>query len=443
MWVAATPAKRFFISMLVRDIELIPAVVDLVDNSVDAARGRAGDDLTDYWVKVDISGDRFEISDNCGGIGVDVARRYAFRFGRPEDFPTTEGSVGQFGIGMKRALFKIGGEFRVESTTETSRFVIAVDVDQWADDPDPDWSFRFDELVEPYAAAAEELGTRISVEQLHQSVAADFELTSTVGALRSEVRMRHQNALEDGLQISVNNERLGQRPPALLYSNDLTPIHVRNTYGADGRKVEFDLYAGLVASRSMDPDDEDASEFRSSDAGWYLYCNNRLLLAADRTPTTGWGVGAAAYHPQYRQFRGYAYLWSDDSSLLPWNTTKTGVDRDSPVFRWAYGQMEDALRAVQTVINRAKKERQEREPDDRALNTAIQTAEEKPLRDIPESDALKAPRPIQAPTPTTQRITYVVDLREFEQTKESLGAPSAAEVGRRTFLYYYEREVDE
>ena len=34
----ASPAKRFFIYMLIKDIELIPSVVDLVDNSVDAAR---------------------------------------------------------------------------------------------------------------------------------------------------------------------------------------------------------------------------------------------------------------------------------------------------------------------------------------------------------------------------------------------------------------------
>ena len=33
--VSGRPTKAFFVSMLVRDIELLPAVVDLVDNSVD------------------------------------------------------------------------------------------------------------------------------------------------------------------------------------------------------------------------------------------------------------------------------------------------------------------------------------------------------------------------------------------------------------------------
>lgn len=37
--VDAGAEKRFFIEMLTKDIELLPAIVDLVDNSVDGARG--------------------------------------------------------------------------------------------------------------------------------------------------------------------------------------------------------------------------------------------------------------------------------------------------------------------------------------------------------------------------------------------------------------------
>ena len=36
--VDARPTKRFFVRMLVRDIELVPAIIDLVDNSVDGAK---------------------------------------------------------------------------------------------------------------------------------------------------------------------------------------------------------------------------------------------------------------------------------------------------------------------------------------------------------------------------------------------------------------------
>src|SRR5690242_12110940 len=115
----AMPTKDFFISMLVRDIDLVDAIADLFDNCVDGARrmkptGRY-DGLT---VRIKTSPSEFSITDNCGGIPVDVARSYAFRFGRPEGMPATRHGIGQFGIGMKRALFKLGRKFVVQSKTK-------------------------------------------------------------------------------------------------------------------------------------------------------------------------------------------------------------------------------------------------------------------------------------------------------------------------------------
>ena len=107
--------------MLVKDIELIPAVVDLVDNSVDGARRVRGDRRLDgLGVTITADTEAFVIEDNCGGIDIDTARHYAFRFGRPADFEGLARSVGQFGVGMKRALFKLGSSFEARSRTVTS-----------------------------------------------------------------------------------------------------------------------------------------------------------------------------------------------------------------------------------------------------------------------------------------------------------------------------------
>src|SRR5215469_11597966 len=73
--VDAEPTKEFFVSMLVRDIELIPALVDLVDNSVDGARRLRGSDRFDgLYVRIDATPDMFRIQDNCGGIAINTAR---------------------------------------------------------------------------------------------------------------------------------------------------------------------------------------------------------------------------------------------------------------------------------------------------------------------------------------------------------------------------------
>ncbi len=126
----AHPTKELFISILVRDITIRDAIGDLLDNSVDGAlRLRPDGNYDGLWVKIelDAKNDRFIIEDNCGGIPVDVARNYAFRFGRPENAEANKHSVGVFGIGMKRALFRLGKVFYVESIAQNSSFNMEVE----------------------------------------------------------------------------------------------------------------------------------------------------------------------------------------------------------------------------------------------------------------------------------------------------------------------------
>src|SRR5207248_2103764 len=54
----------------------------------------------------------------------------------------------------------------------------------------------------------------------------------------------------------------------------------------------------------------------------------------------------ADYHPQFSRFRGFAFFESDDPSLLPWNTSKTGVDPDRAAYRDARARMIDLMDVV-------------------------------------------------------------------------------------------------
>ena len=103
----ADPTKELFVFILVRDLTLRDAIGDLVDNCVDGAkRLRPDDDTSKSRNKLEPDGqyngleitlvvnpDEFSIIDNCGGISSDLAREYAFRFGRPKDMPPSPGSV--------------------------------------------------------------------------------------------------------------------------------------------------------------------------------------------------------------------------------------------------------------------------------------------------------------------------------------------------------------
>jgi len=341
---------------------------------------------------------------------------------------------------MKRALFKLGGAFWIDSVAAHSSFVLPVDVDAWAADTEStDWTFEFEEVDEDTEHADDELGTTIEVTRLRPTVAQDFANDGLIGRLRSALELRHQEALQKGLELTLNEDRLRPIVPTLRYGDDFHPIHVERDIRENGGTIHVALYAGVDPHGGDDVgDDADAEKFRQqSRAGWYLFCNDRLLLAADKSWLTGWGSAAAAYHPQYRLFRGYVYLTAQDSSLLPWNTTKTGVDEDSQIFRDVQREMFDALRMVQAVLNRAKTEKQDRNADDRPVISAMNAAQPLRIREIPVSDTfLVPPDPPRARTTpaNTKRISYSVELTAFAKVAAELGTDSAPEVGDRHSL---------
>lgn len=444
--VDATPAKRFFVAMIVKDIELIPSIVDLVDNSIDGAkrlRPEPSDDrYRDLSIDLTIEPDRFVITDNCGGIDVDHARHYAFRFGRPEDWEGPPGEVGQFGVGMKRALFKLGTRFRVDSKSQHARFSLPVSVAEWMADPAPDWSFRFEEVEEGLNVPEVERGTRVEVDELHPWVSEDFANPRFQARLRAEIELRELLPLQQGLTIRINGTSLQPATLVLLASDDFGPIVKEREIAVDGSALQMKLYAGLVHVTDEDDDEtDDPEKFRApSPAGWYLFCNDRLLLAYDKTRLTGWGEVVAAYHPQFRQFRGYVFL-SGESNFMPWTTTKTAIDEDSAVFRTVQSEMFDALQKAHTVMNRLKAERQQRPPEERPAVTAMHAAPPIALTELSPSPRFELPPPPPRPTANVRWIRYSVDREDFDRVAEDLGTESPAEIGRQTFDFYLETQV--
>lgn len=73
--IKANPTREFFVNMLVRDILLKQAIIELIDNSIDGARTiKKDNDFTGLKIAVDFDGDSFCIRDNCGGIPLDGLR---------------------------------------------------------------------------------------------------------------------------------------------------------------------------------------------------------------------------------------------------------------------------------------------------------------------------------------------------------------------------------
>ena len=445
MTIDAMPTKELFIDMLTRDIALIPAIIDLVDNSADGAK-KVKDEgkLHGYWARVAISTDEFTVSDNCGGISVETARKYAFRFGRPTGAPSVKHSVGQFGVGMKRAVFKMGRKFRIESTTRTSRFVVEVDVDAWANTPK--WEFEFAELDERSKYSAEEVGTTVTVTRLHGDVAEKFALDSFKTELRNELQSRLQDPIARGLATTLNTLPVDAEPMTMLSDPNLAPAHKKLTYPKTGVKpVTVNLYCGIGRSSSR-------SEERV-DAGWHVFCNGRLILEGDKTEVTGWdsdadSISIPGFHPQYNNLRGFAYFDSDDPARLPWNTTKTGLNTDSPVYRAAKLEMMQLMRPVIDFLNKLKDEKQSKEDQEEKgpLEKLVDAAKLVPVGEVETRSVFTPPVVKRVPTasgPPMQKIQYQVPHAKVLQVKKALGVTTYTEMGIGTFDYFYNAEVVE
>ena len=444
MAIDAMPTKELFIDMLTRDIGLIPAIIDLVDNSADGAKRDQGqDNLKNYWARVEISRDEFKVSDNCGGISVETAKKYAFRFGRPPDAPFVKHSVGQFGVGMKRAIFKMGRKFRVESTTRTSRFVVDVDVSAWA--REKKWRFAFAELDERTKHSADEVGTTIIVTDLRTDVAKSFAEDSFKTELRNELQVRLQDPISRGLATTLNKVPINAEPMTILSDPRLAPAYKALKYPEKNAKpVSVELYCGIGRSASR-------SEERAA-AGWHVFCNGRLILEGDKSDVTGWGAETddfyiPGFHGQYNNLRGFAYFDSDDPARLPWNTTKTGLNTDSPVYRAVKLEMMQLMRPVIDFLNRLKEEKQEKDdPEEKGpLENIIESAKPVAIDDVETRNVFTSPVIKKKPAdtgPTMQRIQYDAPLDKVLAVKKALRVWSYKDVGIGTFDYFYNAEVD-
>ena len=430
----ALPTKQFFVYMLTRDISLVDAITDLVDNSVDGARRtRPSGDYEGLWVRVVARPDEFRIADNCGGIPLDIAERYAFRFGRDPRAPTLAHSIGQFGVGMKRALFKIGSAFDIESTTATSCFTIHIDLAEWQDRDK--WDFPISDITE-CAAPVEERGVVISVKGVHEPIAADFVSLAFERQLAETIRSKHEIPMAQGLAISVNGVPLTANVQQLLASDDLRPAFEQHEYLIDGATVALKLYAGVSTSSP-------------ADAGWYVYCNGRQILGADQTSATGWGAGGEAtipkYHNQFARFRGFAFFDSDDASKLPWTTTKTGIDTGSSAYRAALARMINLMRPIIDFLNALDAEKSMTEADAQtqelgSLSQAVAAAEPRGLASVTTQTTFTAPPP-RPRKPTVGNILYQRPLDQIRRIQQAIGASSYREVGEQTFDHFLEYEI--
>jgi hypothetical protein len=377
---SANPAKRFFVDMLTRDIELQDAILDLLDNCVDGVMrihdGTVPNKIhpyTDYFANIDFDETQFSITDNCGGIPIDVAEKYAFRLGRPddrddEDLPT----VGVYGIGMKRAIFKMGEHSIIDTSTEKDGSFRVEITKEWLKS-DKNWELEIDSQA---TVDLDANGTRITVKSLRDGIARSFsDATGFETSLYKAIAAYYGYIIEKGFTVRLNGKPVEPMQISLMFDqktfqsgHGMAPFAFR----ADVDGVSVQLAVGMYREIPTDDEEEQALEGRPSTerAGWTIICNDRVVMYADKSKITGWGdAGVPAYHTQFTSIAGVVVFKSNDAKKLPLTTTKRGIDGNSELYLSVKEYMREGLKLFTDFTYKWKRSTQER--SDLKANTAV------------------------------------------------------------------------
>lgn len=457
---AAIPTKQFFVSMLTRDISLADAILDLIDNCLDGALRIAGKKIPTYskhTIKIELSGDEFAIEDDCGGIPREIAIKYAFKMGRePDDNRDADAeTIGMYGVGMKRAIFKMGRDSLVRTLFDGDAFEVPIP-SAWLDNKD--WK----PLPIKDSSAETRLkkpGTRIEVRTLHGSVSRHFQNDGFINELRLAIGEHFTVFIQRGLKILVNGEDTKAVLVEVLVTPDGEgPAPFVFTKRIDG--VDVSIAVGLNTGRGVSDDDEeeDTADFERNrstvTAGWTVFCNDRAVIVGDKSRLTGWGDSIPLYHYQFSVITGIVEFRSASADKLPVTTTKRALDTASNVWLETVTKMKEGLRVwinhTNAWKNYTKSDQAEywESAKPMSLHEAVKTVLKRGVtekldgsREYNPAKKKVLPQPPNK-TPSARRIAFtkpIEEIREVSKTLFDREDEKPGIVGEKCFEYVLNR----
>ena len=212
----ASPEKRLFISLITRDISLAEALLDLIDNSINAALEPLAGKLktaNDYQrllddknikpkvqINLTVHTDKIEIKDNAPGISLTTAKNHVFKFGRDTDEANDFDRLSVYGIGLKRAMFKCGNKVLIKSDNRQGGFELDINVKKWAKIKTEPWQFEISERP----AREDNCGTRILITDLHDEVLRRLDDGLFMSQLRDRIARTYSFFIGRVVDISLN-----------------------------------------------------------------------------------------------------------------------------------------------------------------------------------------------------------------------------------------------
>ena len=329
----ATPSKRIYRS-IIADYDLQTALSELVDNVIDSAIRSKLARAAHVNITLDVEQQSIGIVDDAGGI----APEHLPKLIKPgaSDNDGTEGSIGIFGIGSKRAAVALAADIQIQTRWGKSHesFLLEYDDDWLADEDNWDLNYyRIDDIS---------VGTtkiRLSLLRFQITHSDKSNLIEHFGRLYANFLKK------DIVAITVNDVIVQPKffdqwafPPGY------EPYSFERRMIIPGRTLPFlfKVTSGLTWEQGS----------VQGNYGVYIYCNNRLVVAADKHGAFGFVSGVAGVpHPRMSNARIIVELIGAALDM-PWTSNKTAINFNHQIMRLIG---EDIQVAVKNATGLSKK----------------------------------------------------------------------------------------
>ncbi len=434
----ASAEKRLFISLLTRDIPLIAAFLDLIDNSINSAIEPFSSSLktaADYLavldddticprIPINLTVDKLSITieDKAGGISAQTAAEHVFKFGRGDGERHQDDRLSVYGIGLKRAIFKMGNKIMMTSNHIDGGFLLDLTVTEWEKDKSQPWSFDITPLP---PCQLGESGTTIVITDLYEEVTRRIDDGVFMSQLEAAISRTYAYYLGKFATVTVNGKEV-----------DGVSIEIGENHASETHTFS-DVTCAIAAGLGT----PEGGQFRDKSSGWFVFCNGRAVISADKGPLTGWaGGGLPIFQPKHRPFLGTVFFVAENAEKLPWTTTKSAINEDSEIWQQAKRQMSSVGRVVISFL------------DSRYSDEGTEVAS-KDLQDVTKAPvnlmraAVSQNRTFEIPKartePKTTRIQYDAEVDQVKAIAKYLKktSMSGSDIGRHTFNHFYRNEV--
>ncbi|MBU0712483.1 ATP-binding protein [bacterium] len=443
--VSFQPTKKLFIDILTRDITIRDCILELLDNAVDSYTRNEIDEKRE--IRLNFDKNELSIFDNCGGIDKKKLQEEVFRFGT-KDFLNNVPTIGLYGIGLKRSIFKLGELIVFETDDGKDYCKLEIDVNDWLKKKDEEgndiWDIELTETSTTRLIIGQKPYTKIKVKNLRYETKETF-IPKFETDLKETVKIYYSRYIQkDKIDFFVNNEKQRGFEIKVKTSDDFKPVRVEDEH--EGIKITIFCWLDLK-------EDMKRKEKEPGRQGWNVFMNERLVIFDDTSEDTGW-TGERAFLPKfhslYNDFMGVVFLNTNDPSKLPINTSKNGFNKEGKVYHHLLNLMVKVARPFIDFLSDKydkQKEKIDEKIDELLKDISKDREEEKGIIETSIDDSkteyqstFTPPEIVTRPVIPQTRISFYKPKRQVDIMKKVLGVRTNWEVGEKTFDYFWESE---